>query len=49
MLSDDEIVKYTIGECFVHMERDAAEERLTLASDEATEELETLKHEEFLK
>merc|ERR1712113_242260 len=45
MLSDDEIVKYTIGECFVHMERDAAEERLTAASDEANEELRTLKQE----
>lgn len=45
MLSDEEVVKYTIGECFVHIERDAAEERLTAEAGRAGEELEQLRGE----
>lgn len=45
MLSDDDVVKYTIGECFVHIDRDAAEERLTEEAGKAGEELEQLRGE----
>ena len=45
MLSDDEVVKYTIGECFVHIDRDAAEDRLTAEAGKAGEELEELRGE----
>merc|ERR1711907_180324 len=45
MLSDDDVVKYTVGECFVHMDGDAAEERLTPEAGRAASELDTLKKE----
>ena len=45
MLSDDDVVKYTVGECFVHMDGDAAEERLTTEAGRASSELDTLKKE----
>ena len=45
MLSDDDVVKYTVGECFVHMDGDAAEERLTTEAGRAASELDTLKKE----
>ena len=45
MLSDDDVVKYTVGECYVHMDGDAAEERLTAEASRASSELDTLKKE----
>merc|ERR1712178_231562 len=45
MLADEDVVKYTIGECFINIDAEAAEERLNSASSEASEELETLRAE----
>lgn len=33
MLSDEENIRYVIGECFVHMDKDAAEEKLEGVTD----------------
>jgi hypothetical protein len=34
MLSDEENIRYVIGECFVHMDKDAAEEKLQSVTDQ---------------
>mmetsp|Transcript_9732 Transcript_9732/g.24197 ORF Transcript_9732/g.24197 Transcript_9732/m.24197 type:complete len:125 (-) Transcript_9732:329-703(-) len=45
MLSDEDNIRYVIGECFVHMEKDAAEEKLTGLTDSANGEVKALSSE----
>lgn len=40
MLADDETVRYVAGECFVYMDKEAAEERLEKLSASVTSDLE---------
>ena len=35
MLSDEDTVRCTIGDCFVYLEKDAAEERINGITDES--------------
>mmetsp|Transcript_18846 Transcript_18846/g.32187 ORF Transcript_18846/g.32187 Transcript_18846/m.32187 type:complete len:122 (+) Transcript_18846:121-486(+) len=42
MLSDEEQVRYVIGECFVSMEKEQAEERLQAMSDTLTQDVKDL-------
>lgn len=39
MLSDEETVRYVIGECFVHIDKDSAEERIQAQTDLVTSEI----------
>ncbi|KAF5835394.1 Prefoldin beta-like protein [Dunaliella salina] len=39
MLCDDESIRYVTGECFVHMEKEAAEERLQKLGDTVKEDV----------
>lgn len=39
MLSDDDNVRFVVGECFLHMDKDAAEARLQAQSSAADTEL----------
>ncbi len=39
MLADDEEVRYVVGECFVHVDKEAAEERLQAMSETVTKEV----------
>ncbi|KDD72279.1 hypothetical protein H632_c3583p0 [Helicosporidium sp. ATCC 50920] len=45
MLLDDEEVPYSIGECFVRVPREDAEQRLERAQDEARKEMKKLDNE----
>jgi prefoldin subunit 4 len=35
MLSDEEVVRFALGDCFLHFEKDQAEERLESTTNEA--------------
>lgn len=43
MLSDEETIRFAIGDCFVHIEKDNAEERMQNGSDETSADLASLK------
>lgn len=42
MLADDDAVRFTMGECLVHYDKDAAEERLTELTTATQAEVESL-------
>jgi hypothetical protein len=42
MLTDEESVRFVIGDSFVHLDKDAAEERLNRTTKEHTAEVETI-------
>lgn len=42
MLSDDEIVRFVIGECFVHIASDVAEEKVQEAIDNCKQQIEEI-------
>lgn len=41
MLSDEDSIRYAIGECFVHFERESAENRLESLTEETQKELDS--------
>jgi prefoldin subunit 4 len=45
MLADEEMVRYSVGECFFAAQPDEAEERLQAATEDSNKELEALKEE----
>mmetsp|Transcript_12604 Transcript_12604/g.27240 ORF Transcript_12604/g.27240 Transcript_12604/m.27240 type:complete len:127 (-) Transcript_12604:499-879(-) len=45
MLSDEDSVRFVIGECFVHVEKDHAEERLQDLTDECSKDVEVANEE----
>lgn len=45
MLSDEEVVRFTIGDCFVHLDKDSAETRLSEFADEYKNDVKTLEKE----
>jgi prefoldin subunit 4 len=42
MLSDEETIRFAIGDCFVHIEKDNAEERMQSGTDETSADLKSL-------
>ena len=45
MLSDEEVVRFIIGDCFVHLDKDSAETRLSEFADEYKNDVKTLEKE----